>query len=301
MSSPPNRPTAHDLIDRREAVKRVTALLGGVALVGGSALLTGCRDDDAAPDSAAADTAAAPLFSEEEIAFLDEVADTILPETRTPGAKAARVGAFMAVAVTDSYRAPEQQAFRDGLRLLDERSRAMHAVGFMQATPEQRLALLEVLDREQYDDTRRRGEERARRAAAADSAARADSIARRDSAGAAARRGAAGAGSRDTSRGGLQGQGPARPVDSTDAAAGAATLPDQRQENDPAADAGTPTAAIVADPPPHYFRMMKELTLVGYFTSEIGYTRAMRYRETPGRFDPCVPHAPGETLWAPHA
>jgi hypothetical protein len=52
---------------------------------------------------------------------------------------------------------------------------------------------------------------------------------------------------------------------------------------------------------PHYFRMMKELALLGYFTSEIGYTQAMRYTETPGRFDPCVPYAPGEKAWAPHA
>jgi hypothetical protein len=47
--------------------------------------------------------------------------------------------------------------------------------------------------------------------------------------------------------------------------------------------------------------MMKELALLGYFTSEIGYTRAMRYIESPGRFDPCVPHAPGDKSWAPHA
>ena len=61
-----------------------------------------------------------------------------------------------------------------------------------------------------------------------------------------------------------------------------------------------------APPPPeeapaHYFRMMKELALLGYFTSEIGYTKAMRYRESPGRFDPDVPLAPGETSWAPHS
>ena len=31
---------------------------------------------------------------------------------------------------------------------------------------------------------------------------------------------------------------------------------------------------------------MKELALLGYFTSEIGYTKAMRYVESPGRFDP---------------
>ena len=47
-----------------------------------------------------------------------------------------------------------------------------------------------------------------------------------------------------------------------------------------------------AEEPTHYFRMIKELSLLGFFTSEIGYTKAMRYIETPGRFDPCVPLAP---------
>ena len=50
-----------------------------------------------------------------------------------------------------------------------------------------------------------------------------------------------------------------------------------------------------------HFRMMKEMTLVGYFTSEIGYTKAMQYRESPGRFDPCAPLAPGDKSWAAHA
>ena len=47
--------------------------------------------------------------------------------------------------------------------------------------------------------------------------------------------------------------------------------------------------------------MMKELALLGYFTSEIGYTKAQRYTEVPGRYDPCVPYVKGETSWAPHA
>ena len=51
----------------------------------------------------------------------------------------------------------------------------------------------------------------------------------------------------------------------------------------------------------HYFRMMKELALLGYFTSEIGCTQATRYVETPGRFDPCIPYSAGETAWASHA
>ena len=48
-------------------------------------------------------------------------------------------------------------------------------------------------------------------------------------------------------------------------------------------------------------RMLKELSLLGYFTSEIGCTQATRYLETPGRFDPCATYAPGETSWADHA
>jgi hypothetical protein len=55
-----------DLITRREALRRVTALLGGVALVGGSALLTGCRDD-----RAASELARDRAFSPEDVAFLD--------------------------------------------------------------------------------------------------------------------------------------------------------------------------------------------------------------------------------------
>jgi len=199
------------MIDRREAIRRVTALLGGMALVGGSSLVSACEK---AQRGAAVARGGAGPFTARDIAFLDEVAETILPETKTPGAKAAQVGPFMALMVTDTYSDGEQATFRDGMRKLDQACQAMHHASFMEATPPQRLALLEQLDREQkaYMDARH-GD----------------------------------------------------------------------------------------DTPAHYFRMMKELALLGYFTSEIGYTKAMRYAETPGRFDPCVPYTPGETAWAPHA
>src|SRR5881396_916239 len=191
------------VIDRREAIKRVTVLLGSVALIGGSGLLEAC---ERAQRNAASAQAGAGTFTAQDIALLDEVADTILPETKTPGAKAAHTGAFMALMVTDTYDERQQGIFRDGMQRLND-------AAFMAATPAQRLAKLEQLDREQktYMDTRAEGA------------------------------------------------------------------------------------------PPHYFRLIKELTLLGYFTSEIGCTQAMRYRETPGRFDPCVPYTPGETQWAGHA
>jgi hypothetical protein len=227
-----------DLITRREAILRVSALLGGVALVGHEALLAGRR-----PACAATGTQTVP-FAAGDIAFLDEVAETILPETSTPGAKAAKTGAFMALMVTDSYDAADQRIFRQGMRAIDDASRKAHGVPFMQATPKERLALLDVLDREQkaHSDV-------------VDAARRRKSL---------------------------------------------AWLADERKEAPPAGGA-PPAAAISADSPRHYFRMMKELALLGFFTSEIGCTKAQRYVESPGRFDPCVPFRPGEKAWAPHA
>ncbi len=85
------------LINRREAIRRVSALLGGIAFVGGSNLLA------AAEKARPASGAAVGEFSVQDIAFLDEIAETILPATKTPGAKAAKTGAFMALMVTDCY------------------------------------------------------------------------------------------------------------------------------------------------------------------------------------------------------
>jgi hypothetical protein len=48
----------------------------------------------------------------------------------------------------------------------------------------------------------------------------------------------------------------------------------------------------------HYFQYMKELTLLGYFTSEPGATKALRYIAVPGRYDGCVPYKKGDKAWA---
>lgn len=207
---PMRQPARTTTISRREAIERVTLLLGGTALIGGSALLTGCGDA-AAQETVSVEGVGA--FTPADVAFLEEIADTILPETGTPGAKAARTGAFMALMVTDTYTERNQQLFRDGMDTIETQCRATHGGGFVQVTPAQRLALLEASDREQH----------------------------------------------------------------------------------------AYMASRAPGSPPHFFRMMKELALLGYFTSEIGYTQAMRYVESPGRFDPCVPHAPGDRTWAPHA
>src|SRR5438067_12799207 len=271
------------LIGRREAIVRVTGLLGGLTLVGGSALLEACQREQPRADTTAAGTGP---FTPQDVAFLDEVADTILPTTaKSPGAKAAQTGAFIALMVTDTYDDKQQQTFRDGMKKLDAASQAMNKVGFMQATPPQRLALLTQLDKEQktYMDARTAAGAKAKSAEAARPIEQAP------------QGGAENAGQAKKDTGGLsksQGQG---------SEAEKHLQGDERQQAAVGSGTANPAAGITADAPPHYFRMMKELALLGYFTSEIGYTKAMRYQETPGRFDPCAPYTKGDPAWAAHA
>lgn len=50
-------------------------------------------------------------------------------------------------------------------------------------------------------------------------------------------------------------------------------------------------------PKPHYFSMIKQLTIWGYFSSEIGCTQALRYNPVPGRYDGCIPYKMGDKAW----
>jgi hypothetical protein len=215
MSATPE--TEQELINRREAIRHVSVLLGGVALVGGSDLLAALEKPVSKVHGSPGD------FTAQDIALLDEIAETILPETKTPGAKAARTGAFMARMVTDCYSPAQQKVFREGMRKVDDAGKIANGVAFMAATPAQRLAVLTTLDQE------------------------------------------------------------------------------QKRAMDARAAVAAGVAASSTQEPAHYFRMMKELTLLGYFTSEIGCTKALRYVEAPGRFDPCIPYTPGESAWAQHA
>lgn len=47
-----------------------------------------------------------------------------------------------------------------------------------------------------------------------------------------------------------------------------------------------------------FFFMMKELTTTGYFTSEIGATKALEYLSIPGKFDGCMPLTANQKTWA---
>jgi hypothetical protein len=51
-------------------------------------------------------------------------------------------------------------------------------------------------------------------------------------------------------------------------------------------------------PQPPYYQMIKQLSVMGYFTSEIGATQAMAHVAVPGRFDGVVKIPPGTRAWS---
>jgi len=187
-------------MDRREAISRVALIMGGT-MIGAEFLFSGCKP---------ATSNINVFFDASHIKVLDEVGDTILPATKTPGAKSVQIGSFMAMMVKECYDAKDQQIFMTGVEKLNDASKEKYSKEFLQCTLAQRTELLNTLDKEQKEYTKTKKE----------------------------------------------------------------------------------------DAPNHYFRMMKELTLLGYFTSETGCTVAMRYLPVPGKYDGNIPYKKGDKVWA---
>ena len=194
------------------------AVLTGGAVIGGEVFLSGCNTN----------TSGGATFSAENIALLDEVGETIIPATNTPGAKAAKVGECMKTIVTDCYTEAQQKVFTEGMAGLDEACKKLNGKTFMDCTAEQRKAFLITLEKEAKEFNK------------------------------------------------------------------------QRDEKDKAAKE---KARLEMDPnyvgsPSHYYTMMKQLTLMGYFTSEIGCKQALRFLPIPGKYDGAFPYKKGDKAWA---
>src|ERR1700761_525913 len=170
-------------MDRRDAISRIAIIMGGT-MIGAEFMLSGCSPSK---------KNLADLFTADGIALLDEISDTIIPATDTPGAKDVGAGQLMAIIVRDCYESANQEIFLAGLDKLNVNCKAAYGKVFIDCPPEQRTELLNRLDAEQKLYTKNKSK----------------------------------------------------------------------------------------DQPPHYFRMMKELTLFGYFTSEAGCTKVLRYVPVP--------------------
>lgn len=200
------------------------AVVTGTAVIGGELFLEGCNT----PGSELING-----FSEKDIALLDEVAETILPKTNTPGAKDAAVGVFITVMVNDCYTQQDQQVFREGMVLLNDACQNKFNTDFMKATKEERHALLLSLDNEAKAYQKK-----------------------------------------------------------------VAVFNNEQNEKEQEEFERGNLAFKKSFMSSHYYTMMKQLTLLGFFTSEKGATEALRYVPVPGRYDACIPYHKGDRAWA---
>jgi glucoside 3-dehydrogenase (cytochrome c) hitch-hiker subunit len=228
-----------EAINRREALRRAALLIGGTIsapVIAG--VLAGC---DASVDVAATWTPRALNATQADM--VTAIAERIIPETDTPGARGAEVHRFIDTMLAEFYTTPERDHFLDGLADVDTRAQRACGRAFVRCTAKDQHALLEQLDRETF-------------ASVAVAPATSNEA------------------SKQTERGG-GGLAASASADTTKLRAGG------RRE---------------ALPP--FFRTMKELTILGYYTSRDGATRELRHVQVPGRFDGCVPFQKIGRTWA---
>lgn len=122
---------------RREAIQLTATLLGGTIL-GSEFFLSGCKQTEKTVH----------LFSEKDIVLMDEIGETILPDSdRSPGAKAAGIGKFMQTMVTDCYSEQDAEIFKAGLAELEAEARKKYGADFLALSYQQKFDLLSAYDK----------------------------------------------------------------------------------------------------------------------------------------------------------
>lgn len=174
-------------LSRRQLLKNVAIMTGGVLSV---SVVSGIMSGALAQEVIDVDN---PVFSDAQLNLVAEMADMIIPDTDTPGAKVALVHDYIHAIVGDWYYDDERANFMKGLSAVD--------AGFVGGTTSERNAIMTKLDNEEADGKT-------------------------------------------------------------------------------------------------FFQEFKELTLVGYFSSQIGAEEELRYEQYPGPYQGCVPFEKVGRTWA---
>lgn len=148
-------------------------------------------------------------FDPHQNATVVTMSELIIPQTDTPGAKAARVSEFIDLIVAEWYDQEEKSTFLTGLADVDRRSQSSFSKDFVECSQKQQIQILNDLDEESW--------------------VKSETIARR------------------------------------------------RARN------------MVGPEEQQFFSMIKQLTLIGYYTSEIGFVQELHEEIIPARHAGCAP------------
>jgi len=124
-------------MDRRKAFQRISLLLGGIALA--PELMARAMADVSSSVS---------NFPPDRLRLLNEMAETIIPETDTPGARAANVGEFIVHAVETCLPADRRRAFYDGLDRAEAACVSRYGRSFADCEESQRISFFTDLEKQ---------------------------------------------------------------------------------------------------------------------------------------------------------
>ncbi|MCI0420042.1 MAG: gluconate 2-dehydrogenase subunit 3 family protein [Acidobacteria bacterium] len=135
-------------MNRRKALKNMSLVLGAAssvpALAGLSAeavFAQGKSIHQHVLVKAAASPTALKVFNPHQNETVAVLSELIIPQTTTPGARAARVNEFIDIFLS-SVSASRRQEFLEGLQWIDSRSQALFQKPLVQATQQQQTELL---------------------------------------------------------------------------------------------------------------------------------------------------------------
>jgi hypothetical protein len=142
--------------DRRQWLKTSASVLGATLLPLPAVAVdtTQAETAPAAPQTKPVESKAARFFTPAQHALVDELSETIIPaDGHSGGAKAAKVADYIEQFLRESFDDAQKGLWREGLRLIDVMSRHYNGKSFVDASPEDRIAVLTVLsDHDQMTD-----------------------------------------------------------------------------------------------------------------------------------------------------
>jgi len=134
--------------DRRQWLKTSATVLGATLLPvpAVAAETSQAEPAPAAPKPAAESKSTAHFFTPAQHALVDEMSETIIPaDSHSGGAKAAKVTDYIDQVLRESFDDNQKALWREGPRLVDLMSRHYSGKSFVDASPEERIAVLTVL------------------------------------------------------------------------------------------------------------------------------------------------------------
>ena len=130
-------------MDRREAIKRVGLMMGGtLAMSTVAGVLGGCQ---AGPASGAFTPRTLTAGQDELVAT---IAELIIPETDTPGARGARVHEFIDAMLSDWYTDEQRDHFMAELATVDQKAQEAKGNTFLALSETEQTEVLTLLEAE---------------------------------------------------------------------------------------------------------------------------------------------------------